>query len=1125
MRPLDRRVVEHLRPAGPALVGLVAANVGTAVVLVAQAFAVAHLVVVLVEGDHRFLPGAALLVAAAFAARAATGWLADVASAGAAERVTTRLRRRLVDAVLALPADEIADRRTGELTLLLTRGVSETEPYLTRYVPALVLATVLPPLTLLALASQDLLAAGIVLVTLPLVPVFAALVGLATRDRADRQWRTLATLSGHFVDVVRGLPTLVVHGRAAAQTRTIRRVADEHRRATVATLRLAFASSAVLELVATLSVALVAVVVGLRLASGDLHLFTALAVLLLAPEAYWPLRRVGAEFHAAAEGTATFERASTLLDRTQDADEVEPVAVPPTGPAAVTLSDVRVRYPGRRTPALLVDDLELPATGLVAVTGPSGCGKSTLLAALAGEVVPERGRVSVAGAVLDERTLGAWRRRTSWVPQRPWVLTGSVRDNLLVARPSATDGELREAMAASGAWELVERLPGGLDAPLAEDGGNLSAGQLARLSIARVFLARRPLVLVDEPSAHLDAASEQALVTSLVRLSRSALVVVVTHAGTVTAAADVQVALTAPDRATDSSRVDAVTSLPTRDVRSLRVDDVVPGAAGEGRRRGRMATAYALGALATICGAALTVTSGWLITRAAEHPPVLYLMVAIVAVRAFGIGRPLLRYVERLVGHDAALRSLAAERARVYDLLVPLTPGALGRRRGDVLAHVVDDVDAVLDSRLRVRGPVVAASAVGVMATVVATVLLPASGVVLVGLVATTVLTTAAVRTGSGRRERHLVELRGRLSAQVHETITSARGLVLWQATDRLTVPLARTSDALAAALRRSAVTVASARAVLVLGVGAGTAVLALVVRPGLVSGSLTGPWAAALLLVPIATSEALLPLVDAAAVAARTSSAQERLDELVTRAPAVAEPERPVRPPTESTGLAVEDVDAGWVPTDPVLRGLEVRLGPGHRLGVVGPSGSGKSTLAALLVRFLDPTSGRIRADGVELAHLSLDDVHRRMVLVDDDPYVFSSTVLENVRLARPDASREDVEAALRAVSLGAWLDDLPAGLDSFLGDGHASVSGGERARLGLARAVLSRPRVLVLDEPTAHLDAVTAREVARDLLRVTHGLGLVWVTHDRIGLEHMDTVLDLGTVPAAGAAPAEVA
>ncbi|MEP7089268.1 MAG: thiol reductant ABC exporter subunit CydD, partial [Nocardioidaceae bacterium] len=640
MRPLDPSIVRHLRPATPSMAGLVAASVAASGLLIAQAFALTHLLVALARGATAELPLAAAMVAGVVVARAVVGYLGDLCAAHASATVSRHLRRRLVHAMLGLSARESSSRRTGELSLLATRGVAATEPYLTRYLPALLLAVVLPPLTVVAIATQDLLAALIVLLTLPLVPLFAVLVGMATRDRADRQWAALSGLAGHFVDVVKGLPTLVAHGRADAQSTTIRRVTDRHRVATLSTLRLAFASSAVLELVATLSVALVAVVVGLRLATGSLDLATALVVLLLAPEAYWPLRRVGAEFHAAAEGTAAFAAAEEIV-----AGVPTPVAAA-TGPdrtapwPGVSVSGLTVRYPGRTAPALdLAEDLDLPARGLVAVVGPSGSGKSTLLAALAGELVPDRGRIGSGDLLLDADSVDRWREQVAWLPQRPWLTSGSVRDNLTLARAGVGDTELWAALSRVGLREVVAGLPGGLSATVGEDGERLSAGQRARLALARAVVAGRPLVLVDEPSAHLDRDSEQVVVETLVWLAHRSTVVVVTHSPAVMTSASRVVRLAEPVLP-EPAPAGPVPAEPVLRAQSrARVPAVAEPSPQGGSGRGRWALSVALGVLAAASGVALTVTSGWLIARASQHPPILFLTVAIVGVRAFGIAR------------------------------------------------------------------------------------------------------------------------------------------------------------------------------------------------------------------------------------------------------------------------------------------------------------------------------------------------------------------------------------------------------------------------------------------------------------------------------------------------------
>ncbi|MCW2739067.1 ABC transporter transmembrane domain-containing protein, partial [Nocardioides sp.] len=385
MKPLDPAALPHLRPARGALAVVVATGVVGGLATVAQAFALGALVVAAVTPPAGGWHGAAWWLACLVLLRTATAYVGQRASTRAATEVSGALRDRLLEAARHL--DDVSPSR---LAVLATRGVAGVEPYVTRYLPALVPATVLPVVTLAAITWLDPLSGLVVALTLPLVPVFAILVGLTTRDRARLQWRALEALSGHFLDVVRGLPTLVAHRRAEAQVGTIRSVTHRYRRATVDTLKVAFASSSVLELVATLSVALVAVTVGLRLASGSVDFRVALTVLLLAPEAYWPLRRVGAEFHAAAEGTAALADADALLAR---ASHDLPGAVRPASPRLTTIA-LEIGHDGG-SPLTAALDLALPDRGLVAISGPSGCGKSTLLATLRGELAPLSGTVVV----------------------------------------------------------------------------------------------------------------------------------------------------------------------------------------------------------------------------------------------------------------------------------------------------------------------------------------------------------------------------------------------------------------------------------------------------------------------------------------------------------------------------------------------------------------------------------------------------------------------------------------------------------------------------------------------------------------------------------------------------------
>lgn len=404
-------------------------------------------------------------------------------------------------------------------------GVDALDDYFSRYLPQLGLAVVVPVAVLARIVTEDWVSAAIIVGTLPLIPVFMVLIGWATRSQMDRQWRLLSQLSGHFLDVVAGLPTLKVFGRAKAQAESIKRITGEYRQATMRTLRIAFLSSFALELLATISVALVAVTIGMRLVHGEMDLYIGLVILVLAPEAYLPVRQVGAQFHAAAEGLAAAEEIFAVLETPLPASGTG--AVPSAG--ALHFDGVTVRYPGRSYDAVSDVSFTVSPGETVALVGPSGVGKSTLLNVLLGFTEATAGGVRVGGTDLASLDLDEWRSHVAWVPQRPHLYAGSIAENVRLARPDADDAAVRRALTDAGALEFVDVLPAGAETVLGEDGAGLSAGQRQRLALARAFLADRPVLLLDEPTASLDGETEAEVVEAVRRLAVGRTVLLVVH--------------------------------------------------------------------------------------------------------------------------------------------------------------------------------------------------------------------------------------------------------------------------------------------------------------------------------------------------------------------------------------------------------------------------------------------------------------------------------------------------------------------------------------------------------------------------------------------------------------------
>jgi thiol reductant ABC exporter CydD subunit len=508
----------------------VGVGAATAVLVIAQAW----LLATVVAGGFALgksvaqlrLPMEALL--AVVVLRALLVWSAELAANRSSAGVKSELRRRLAERIATLGPDGRAVRPTGDVVALATRGIDALDGFYSRYLPQLFLAVIVPLTILAVVVTRDWISAAILLVTLPLVPVFMALVGLGTRSHTDRQFRTLQALSGHFLDVVNGLATLKVFGRSRTQVQTIGKITDSYRRTTMATLRLAFLSSLVLELLASVSVALVAVSVGLRLLGGHLDLQTSLFVLVLAPEAYLPLRMVGTNFHAGAEGMTAAEQAFEILELPRP-PRGSGVDVPNPAKSRLVVNDLVVTYPGRNGPALDGISLVVEPGEVLAVTGPSGCGKSTLLGVLLGLVTPQSGSVRIGGVDLASLDADAWRARVGWVPQRPHPFTASIADNVRLGRQDASASDVLRAVARAGLTDLVARLPNGLLTKLGEGGAGLSMGERQRIALARVFLRNAPLLLLDEPTASLDGDTEATVIDAVRELTKGRTVVLVAH--------------------------------------------------------------------------------------------------------------------------------------------------------------------------------------------------------------------------------------------------------------------------------------------------------------------------------------------------------------------------------------------------------------------------------------------------------------------------------------------------------------------------------------------------------------------------------------------------------------------
>ena len=530
MRALDPRLLRRTKSVRPLLTVDCALGIGTAVAVLVGATMLARIAARAFHGTpiRALWPEFAVLVIA-FAVRGAFAWAMEVAGRRVAWSVLSELRLTLATRRIRTQPLAVDGASGAEITTVSVQGTEALEGYFARYLPQVVLASIVPFLVIVWVAFLDVEAAVIMLVTLPLVPVFMWLIGSYTADRTRARWHALKALSGHFLDMVRGLPTLRAFGRAHDETAIVARVSDRYRVATMETLRLSFLSGSVLELAATLGVGLVAVTAGVRLVDGSLGLEAGLAVIVLAPELYLPFRRLGAEYHASADGLAVAERMFALLDAPAASSPSGSELAPSPAHAVVAFDGVSFAYPGRPVAVLDGLDLELSPGETVALVGESGAGKSTVAALLLGLLSPTGGRITVGDTDLSECDLEEWRRQLAWVPQHPSLFRGTVADNIRLGDPDADEKSVVEAARLAGADGFIRALPDGYATLLGDGERSVSPGQRRRIGLARAFLRDAPLVILDEPTADLDAASVSVVAAAVRRLQTGRTILVIAH--------------------------------------------------------------------------------------------------------------------------------------------------------------------------------------------------------------------------------------------------------------------------------------------------------------------------------------------------------------------------------------------------------------------------------------------------------------------------------------------------------------------------------------------------------------------------------------------------------------------
>jgi ATP-binding cassette subfamily C protein CydCD len=957
-----------------------------------------------------------------------------------------------------------------------------------------------------------------------LVPLFMVLIGKHTEERVRDAQATLRRLSNHILELAKGLPVLVGLGRATEQRAALEDLSTEYRTRTMGTLRTAFLSALALELIATISVAVVAVFIGVRLVAGDMGLEAGLLALILAPDCYLPLRELGTAHHASEEGQEALATTGDALD-VPAGSRLDNGGQGPGGTAAgLTVRGLAVRYAGRVHDAVGPLDFEAPAGRVTALSGPSGSGKSTVLGVLSGTVRDAGGSGTSVRGTLSGPDAG----KLAWVPQHPAMVSDTVLAEVRLYLGGGNDGTALECLAQVAADHLADRNP-----------AELSPGELRRVAVARGLArlkAGATVLLLDEPTAHLDYATAEAVRAAITGLRGKATVVLVAHDAATRGLADHVVTL-APTGDADAGAPESIgvpvtgvpvpaTPAPATGREAARRpaapeadaalgEDAGPGAGPSGRVKTlarilaplgfRFTGAVLLAALAALFAVALSGLSGWLIIRASEQPPILYLLGAIVGVRFFGIGRAVLRYSERLVVHDLVFDAMTRLRGALW---ASLSQRALSLRRllrgGNVLGSVVDDVDTLRDLIPRVVLPPLTALAVAAAAVIATALLLPAAlPAVVVAAAAALLLAPMAALFADRNAARAEQQLRSLVLRDVAAALDARAELGANGVAGPVLAGLTAKDREATAAARRAAWAEGLGQGTVVLACTLGALAAGLAGAGQVQAGSTGAAVLAVIVLMQLALAEpfgAVVPAVrQAPALAAvlrrvaATGALQHGAGPAPTQVPKL---------PEHRAGLELRELEARWPGGSPVFSGVDADAAPGRWLAVPRPSGAGKSTLLSVLLGFLPPSAGAVRLGG-------------KAAWCPQEAHLFDSTIRGNLLVARPAGDKPDetqMHQALAAVGLSALIAALPGGLDSRIGPAGSFLSGGERQRLAMARTLLSGADVLLLDEPTAHLDAGTAAVMMAELRAGLRDHTVVLVTHNPADIGPGDDRLELG-------------
>jgi ATP-binding cassette subfamily C protein CydCD len=1090
-----------------------------------------------------------ILILVSISGRAFLSWLNEVSANAVAVKIKTDLRNRLFAHILKLGPAYARGQRTGELTTAAVEGIEALDAYFSQYLPQLVITALVPISILIFVFPIDLLSGLVFLITAPLIPFFMIIIGKGAEAVTKRQYDTLQLLSAHFLDSLQGLTTLKLFGQSKAQTHTIAQVSEKFRDTTLGVLRITFLSALALELLATLSTAVIAVEIGFRLLYAKMDFQPALFLLVLAPEFYMPLRALGARFHAGMSGTTAAKRIYEILDtKVSELGRESSQNISSSSQfSALELSNLSYTYPNEANPALENINLTVRQGQHIALVGRTGAGKSTLVNLLLGFIHPTSGKTGIQPSSFNLYHFIAW------VPQRPHLFHDTIAANIRLGKADASDTEMIAAAQAASLHEFIDSLPGKYETVIGESGARLSSGQAQRLALARAFLKDAPILILDEPTSSLDPETESLLEESTRKLMHGRTVITIAHRLNTIFQSDQIIVLDkgriieqgthrellgnngmyasmvkAYQVERQKSKVE-ITQSGRADLQPSTFDTHHPTYISNNKAQSiflrllsflqghwqRVALSVVIGAGTIGSSVALMGTSAWLISTAALHPSVADLGVSVVGVRFFGIARGIFRYLERLVSHDVTFRLLSRLRVWFYEKLEPLAPARLMEfRAGDLLARIIGDVETLENFYVRVVSPPLTAILVGFFTAIFLASFHPIlAPVFLTFFIGLGFLLPLLAQITSRKSAEQTLTLRGDLHTHLVDGIQGMADLVAYGRSDERLLQISINGLDYGNAQRRMARVTGVYAGLSTLLTNLGLWMILFLCIPQVNNGNLAGPMLASLTLLTFASFEAVTPLPLAAQMWNSSREAGRRLFEVVDTEPEIKEG---IEQDKENSGNSkLSSINFSNLSftyphqTILALQNINLIIPSGKSVAIVGPSGAGKSTLASLLLRFWEYHNGEITLGAESLKALEQDQVRTRIGLVSQNTYFFNTSIYENLRFARKRVTREEVEAAAQAAQMHDFIMKLPKGYDTMIGEQGLRLSGGERQRLAIARVLIKDAPILILDEPTANLDAITEKQALDTLFHVMKQKTSLLITHRLIGLENMDEIL----------------